>query len=206
MLTTEQMVEVEGFDSIQNLFANLAQTRNRIILWQNLGGPSRIKGYAGFKKVDLKNSELIFLPRKGFFEFNGNLPIYFYSQRRTAIFKNSIFYNSHHQIVIKMPEFLLLKNLRQESREPFNEMVSFMFGEDNNGKESWFKSEMIDRSVGGFSFKSSINNVIKFKAGQKIEFKFNGMPNYRTGEIVNISPYVSSQLDQKFLRISVKML
>lgn len=96
----------------------------------------------------------------------------------------------------------MLRNVRQEARELCDEMVSFMFGEDVNNRDFWFKSPMIDRSVGGFSFKTSINNVIKFKVGQKIQFKFKTMGSYASAVIVN----VNQLSDGRSLKISVKNL
>lgn len=201
----DEMVEIEKSDKIQNLFVNLLREKNKIVLWQNIDNIHRIKKAVCFRKFDTKKSELEFLPKKGQFKFDVQLPIYFYSKKKTTIFKNGIFFNSQFNLIVKAPELVMLKNIRKEKREScLNSLVSFMFGEDNYGRDSWFKAKMIDRSAGGFSFKTSIGNVIKFKVGQKLQFKFDSMEIYVEGKIVNVVSYFED--GKKFKRISVRKL
>lgn len=201
----DEMVEIEQFEKIQAYFKNLIRKKHKILLWQNPDNIHRIKAYVSFKRVDGKKFELVFTPKKGKFEFDGRLPIYFYSQKRTALFKNMIFFNSPYSLVIKLPDFLMLKNLRKQNREePEGEMVEIQLKEDNFSNISQFKSKLLDRCEGGFAFRSSLNNVIRFQVGHKIEFKFETMPNPVKGEIVAINK-VKNQ-GRSFNRISVRKL
>lgn len=202
----DEMVEVDQTQKIQCLFINLLKIKNRILLWQNCSEVKRVMKHVQFRKYDASKSELIFWPKDGLFSFDAKKPVYFYSYKRTTIFKNMIYFNSNYNLVIKTPGLILLKNIRKDDRQNVEgQLVSFMFGEDNIGRGSWFKAKMIDRSQGGFSFISSLSNIIKFKPGQKLEFQFSGMDGYRKGEIVNVGIFLD-QNNKKLKRVSVKML
>lgn len=183
---TKEMVRVESRESIFTLFKHLSKINPFITLWQNLGEPSRRKHLVTLKKLDEHKQEMIFYPKGDYFSFDSTHPIYFFSPKRTTIFKNRIFYNSSYQLAIKVPEIIMIRNVRNQPRNESDEMVHFMFGDERISKDCWFKSPLLDRSVGGLSFRSSINNIIKFKTGQKIKYRFESMPKYILGEIVNV--------------------
>ena len=117
-----------------------------------------------------------------------------------------IFFNSNYNLAIKIPETVLLKNIRKQERQKVDqEMVSLAYEHKDAVQESRFRAYLIDRSLGGFSFKSSLNNVFKSKAGQNIEFKFGGMETYSSAIIVDISMCINASEGTKFNRVCLKM-
>lgn len=168
-------------------------SKTKILLWQCLDSVHRIKHEAILKEFNWKKDELSFLPKGDVFSFNISSPIYFYSNKRTTIFKKQIFFNSQFKLAVKTPENLLLKNLRLKHRDSAeDELVSLLYNESIKGSESFFKARMIDRSPGGFSFQYSPRSVLRFKRGQKLNFKFKSMGSYSFCEIVDIVPFRSS--------------
>lgn len=201
----DEMIRMQLQEQINTLFSTLLRKKNKIILWQNIDNIHRIKKSAHFKRLDIKKSELEFLPKKGVFSFDTRLPIYFFSEKRNTIFKNMIYFNNNFNMVVKVPEFIMLQNIRKSERARCNDLkVEFMFGEDNYGKDSWFKAQMLDLSKDGFSFKSNIGNIVNFKVGNRLSFKFKGMEGYALGEIVGVAKIING--DEKYNRVCVKRL
>ena len=189
----QDMIEINQSDKIQALFTNLVNKKTKILLWQCLDSGHRVKHEAILKEYNWKKDELSFPPKGDVFSFNVSSPIYFYSNKRTTIFKNQIYFNSQFKLAVKTPENLLLRNLRLKQRDSGgDELVSLLFGESIKGSDSFFKAGLIDRGVGGFSFQYSPRSVLRLKRGQKLNFKFKTMGNYSFCEIVDIVPFRST--------------
>lgn len=207
----DTMVSLEENQNIKNLLHNLFKSKkSQITLWQNVDNVHRVWKTVQFKKIDVEKEELIFIPRRGLFDFSGKLPIYFYAKDKTTIFKNHIYYNSKTNIAVKIPHLIMLKNIREHNRkvvdEEKKEYVRIFYGKDlMKGNGTYFKSQLVDYSFGGFAFKSSFNNVIKFEKGAKIEFRFENMNDFRVGKITNVSLNLTSDLRHNFYRIGVEV-
>lgn len=204
-----QMVEINQSESIKNLFVKLSRTKNRITLWQNVDNIHRHWRIVEFKKIDLRKNEMIFVPKKGMLDFDVRHPIYFYSLKRTTIFKDHIFYNSQLSLAIKLPEKIMMENKRDKERiaDTSGSYVKLFYGDKVFGnRDAWFKSPLLDRSEGGFSFKSSLNNVLKFQQGHELDFQFVGMEHFARGVIKYVTTHVSDDLKEKYYRIGVKVL
>lgn len=205
----DEMIELANSQNIKTLITRLARVKNQITLWQNPKDVERLWKTVHIKRYNLKNNEIQFYPRTGMFNFDVRYPIYFYSIKRTAIFKNSIFFNSKLTLTIKAPDTLLLKNLRVESREDLRlggESVGLFYGDKYlASRQSWFKASLIDRSLSGFSFKSSLHNILRFKEGDPIDFRFEGMEVFKSGVISSVTTQEVKGQKQKYFRVGVKL-
>lgn len=199
----DEMVKIDHTEKIEVYLKNLVRRKNNILLWQNVDNIRRVRSRVRLKRVDLKNGEIIFVPQQGIFSFDSKLPVYFYAKLRTGLFKNMIFFNSVHRIVVKLPDMLLLKNMRQIPRDIVqDEMADILMKANNFNRMPRFRAILIDRSPNGFAFKSSYGNVVKFKVGDQLEFKFSGMADFLNAMVVGVIEMSTSE--GKYFRISVK--
>ena len=199
-MNTSGMIWVERSDKINNHFTKLTRKKTKVTLWQNINDIHRIKKQAIIKRVDLKKSEMIFLPKNGLFDFSSQLPIYFLSKKKITIFKKDIFFNSTLNLVVKIPEKIMLLNKRDQDRKVFleKEMVELML------EDTLFKSELMDFSTGGFAFKSSFHNIIRFQKGQVLDYCFGEQAG--KVKVVDVTTEIAENLREKYFRVGVKKI
>ena len=94
----DEMIELVNSQNIKTLITRLARMKNQITLWQNPKDERRLWKTVHIKKYDLKTNEIQFYPKVGMFEFDVRYPIYFYSYKRTTIFKRNIYYKKQHSL------------------------------------------------------------------------------------------------------------
>ncbi len=76
----DKMISLADSYELSNLLIGLTHQQNSVTLWQNLDSACRICKDSSLVKVNIKKEEMEFFPKKGEFNFDSRLPIYFLIQ------------------------------------------------------------------------------------------------------------------------------
>ena len=204
----QDLTHIESEAQIAKILARLSFKKSLIYLWQTPETIQRIGMRSRFYKFDFENGDLEFFPYEGEFEFNGRLPIYFYSKRKTIIFKSFTKYNSHHKIVLSSPKKIILNNSRLNPREDLSNKNTFIrYGHYLNAKTSYeyypMKSRVLDISQKGLSIQTSMNTILKYHVGDFIRVQTdNGMP--ATGKIKYVTKQKDWRTKEEFFKVGLE--
>jgi hypothetical protein len=206
----DDMISINSFGSISNLFIHMTATPCRVTLWQNIDNIHRVRAFARLAKIDVEAEEIEFTPRKGVFDFKSAIPLYFWGKRSNTIFKTNIRYNSDLKIVIKLPKDIMIQDSRSEPRLNYTSeelYVQYMYGgqRDSNLDYMKLKSRLLDLSDNGLSFKSSLNNIVRFREGDKLRIESTSQDKkFMDSHISYITTVLDPKTMQRYYRVGVK--
>lgn len=212
MVNNSNMISLTTKYEVKNLFLEAFQRTKSVILWQQVDNiVHRRSCISKIKRVDLNKDELILIPIKGTYDFNSQLPLYFYSKRKTLIFKNSIYFNEPFKLIVKFPQKIMITNLRASSRSVIDSKdglyVKYHFGHTADEQAINMKSQLLDYSDNGLAFKSSLSNIIKFVKGDAIKIQStNCKSKYLNGKINYVTMVLDPKDNQYFYRVGVKYI
>ncbi len=170
----EQMKEIIGLSEIQYLISHLSKANSQITLWQKLDDyHKRVSHKAILVKFHELQSELEFIPKRGDFKFSSKYPLYLVSAHRLILLKAQIAYNSNSKLIIKIPNYLLIKESRTEVREEFRNKDVYIEYTHTPEKDlflehQFHRAKLLDLSSSGLAFRSSKNNIVRFQKGDKL--------------------------------------
>lgn len=204
----DQLIRLDDPAQLSNVFLHIYQKPNRILLWQNIEEKGqRICQNARINKVLLSQDEMILYPAKGEFNFSPHRYLYFFGFNRTTIFKSPILYHSRLKMVLRLPKEVLLANSRGEKRMEFLQSERSIELIHHAYQEHPFAlMKLLDLSSGGFSFKSSFHNVLRFKKKDRIWVRsLSDDQMLLEGEVRNVTKVHEEAYPNPYWRIGVKL-
>lgn len=202
------MLSLEQNTELANLLVRIHKEKLPVYLWQNPENIQRIGVKARYHRYNLGAEELTFFPVNGEFPFVGRLPIYFYYKNQSIIFKNYIRYNSHHKIIVPFPKKVMMEELRLNPRSSFKSVnVLINYTHFRGGQDPYqnlaLRSRLIDRSQGGLSFRSSLNNIVQFRKGDLIKIQTEDKLKMLNAKINYICIQYDHKTSEKYYRVGV---
>lgn len=210
----EKMIKLVQPTALQNVFMQLTEGNNKIILWQaSDAGDNKNSMHVKLGQINSALDEMTFYPQKGEFFFNPHMCIYFFGYRRTTIFKASIRYHSRVKLVIKLPTEVMLTNSRKEERDDYylsKTVIHYTHNPKINSslERMYHHSRLIDLSPTGLSFKSSKGNVVRFRKGEHIWIRSPLKEHHYLveGEIRYVTPVLDLTTRERYLRVGVNYI
>ncbi len=137
---------------ISEILKNLPHQK-KITLWQSL---DMRKDYLQVKlaKIDEEKAVLKFFTKdsKHAFKFDSKKYLYFYEAKRTFIFKSKISFQSAFELELRIPEFIMIEDLRQEVRRSgILEQLYVQFKCSHPNALGVMEKKVLDYGTGGFS-------------------------------------------------------
>lgn len=209
-MLVDKMIKVEGTEPLQKVFAHLSGGSGKILLWQGIHeSGQRLCQYARIAQLSVPGDEMTLYPLKGTFGFRHHSFIYFFGLKRTTIFKASILYHSPLKLVIRLPKLLMMANSRIQERREFSTGEKLLHythcGQDSGNVSPLYNhSYLIDASANGLSFRSSVNNVVRFKKGDRLWMKSPFIQDGLLEGEVKYTSHVKNLGQEDYLRVGVK--
>lgn len=204
----QNMTRLNEPDELVNVLSHLNSRPNKILLWQNVNGKERrITQNARISKILFPQDEMILNPTRGEFQFHFGSYIYFFGLNRTTIFKATVLYHSRLKLVIRLPKQIMLANSRTEIREDLSmkdRMIELIHHAHTSSP--FFISKLLDRSQNGFSFRSSLNNIVSFKKKDRIwvrSLRFDGQLD--EGEVSHVTKQIDGITALSYWRVGVRL-
>jgi hypothetical protein len=199
----ENFIHVFNVHTQIDLLQSIKTHASGITLWQALSDEQlqrklmKIRGL----KLNVYDNLLEITPKKKDHSFDSKLPVYFYAQHRTSIFKTKIVFNSNFKVILKWPDNFLIGDERDMPRSynRKNKIITFNL-RINNHIDKEFQKPIIDDSALGLSIRVPYNEIQYFDEGAVV--KINYKSDVKQGRINYITPLLD-KMYPNHLRVGI---